>query len=150
MRARHKGRDAAKPSRPGWSWDVARALLVLQGLAMPVPTARSGPQARAHDRADGLAAGSVSAMAHASAAGTDPLGRVQISEHGPRLVAPSLLVREQVNGHKGDLLRSVRPRGAALDYRRRKDHLRFTQGGRRITRPVRGSEVLTRKAGARR
>ena len=90
----------------------------------------------------------VATLAGAAAARPDPLGRLPLPEHGTGVVTPSLLLRELLGGHQGNLLRGVRPDGPALDEVRCEDDLRLPEGGCRDARPLRRSEELATAASA--
>ena len=81
-RSAHASRETARPTtheeRPG----LPRHHSVLEALALPVPTARTRPQARATDRARGLAVRDRGGAPRRLPARTVPLGRVTGGELG--------------------------------------------------------------------
>src|SRR5215210_2021188 len=107
MRARDPRGDAEEQRRASGLRRMARALLVLEELALPVPATWSRAQARTADRAGRLAAGDGERPAGASPPRPAPLRRLPVSEHRPGVGTSAIRVRESVGGHQADLLRSL-------------------------------------------
>ena len=108
VRAGDPGRDAAQPRGQGRIRHMARAVRLLEVLAVPLPAARPRPEADARDRIDRVAARACRSLARVPIAWADSLGWLSVPEHRAELVTPPILVREQLRGHQEDLLRRLR------------------------------------------